>query len=347
MANWNKVNNVLSEAVLDADRLEELLAGLGVDVRWARNGRSLRGRCPVHKGRDANFEVRTGGRTLPVYWACFSNHCEKNDQLKNNLLGLVRGAISENPDRPVTLHAAQRYLEEFLARDPGRAPARPARAARPARKTLSLTRHQVRAVLRIPSAYFVGRGFDPGVLDRLDVGASDRLKRAVVPIYDDEGSTCVGYISRSVHPFCAECEWCHPADDPCVWGEPRWMFPADFPKSEYLFSYADARRSDSSFVLLVEGVPDVLRAAEAGIPAVAAFGTDISAAQTKKLVALDKKVVVAFDNDDAGSKAGTATAELLRREGLSVEVRHPPAVFKDVGEMAARDVADWLEDLAA
>jgi hypothetical protein len=191
----------------------------------------------------------------------------------------------------------------------------------------------------------VGRGFDPAILDALDVGDSARLGRAVVPVYDDGGQVYVGFVSRAVTPACGACGRHHGPAEGCTAGQPRWSFPRNFAKGEWLYNLAAARSSTSAFVLLVEGVPDVLRAAEAGVPAVACFGTDLSVAQTRKLAALRRYVLVAFDNDEAGRRTAAVLAPVLRREGLRAGVRHPPDGFKDIGEMGADDVKLWLADI--
>ena len=116
-------------------------------------------------------------------------------------------------------------------------------------------------------------------------------------------------------------------------------FEKGFPKGDYLFNYAAAK--SAPVVLLVEGVGDVLRAAEAGVVAVCGFGTDISVFQTVKLSCL-KRVLVAFDNDEPGQKAAHDLVPRLRRDGVHAEVRHPPAAFKDVAEMPVVAVREWL-----
>jgi hypothetical protein len=343
MVNWNRVNNELSEAVLRTGRLEGLLAELGSDVCGDPGGAVFRGPCPVHKGDGKNFEVRTDGHTLPINWRCFSHGCHRRKKIKENLLGLVRGALPGDPDRPVPLPQAQRFVEDFLTRAGASTDVAVTRPVPlPRRKALALTREQVRTRLLVPSPYFLARGFRADVLDALDVGESARLGRAVVPVYDDLGSTCVGAVSRSVHPTCTRCGRCHRSGEGCGDGEDRWRFLPGFARGEWLYNSAAARRSPSPYVLLVEGVPDVLRAAEAGVPAVAGFGTGVTVTHRLKLAALGKEVVVAFDNDERGRTAAAEVTKLLRREGVKAVVRHPPAGVKDVGEMAAADVAEWL-----
>src|SRR5262249_25799892 len=153
-----------------------LLIELECDCNGKVGDRSFRCRCPVHGGDGFNCEIRGDGQTLPIYWSCFSQQCHKNPKLKRNLLGLVRGAISGNPDRPASLNEAQKFVVDFLARYQG--PSKPS-APRPIRErtpprqpTLQLTRSQVRGRLRIPSPYFLSRGFSPAILDEFDVGES-------------------------------------------------------------------------------------------------------------------------------------------------------------------------------
>lgn len=339
--NWNKLNNDLSTAVLDSGRFEELLSELGCNLKGFPGGMVFRGPCPVHGGDGNNFEVRAGGDIIPIYWACFSRRCQKSDKLKNNLLGLVRGALTGDPDRPATMAKAVAFVEDFLARGGDCPTAVRQPSMRPTRTMLSLTREQVRHRLLLPSPFFVRRGFSPAILDRFDIGESRKYGCPVAPIYDDLGETCIGVISRSTKPTCVVCSDCHDPTDSCRQGELKWKFPGGFRKGEYLYNLA-AVQPAAPFVLLVEGVPDVLRATEAEVPAVAAFGVDLSVAQVAKLKALSRKVVVAFDNDATGTRAAASIATLLRREGVSATVRHPPAGYKDVGEMPAAEVTRWL-----
>jgi hypothetical protein len=345
--NWNAENNALSEALLATGRLDEFLTELGCDdLEGGKGGDKFRGPCPVHQGDKKNFEVTTGGHTLPIRWACYSNHCHRRPGLVNNLLGLVRGTLSGDPDRPANLAAAHRFVKDFLAQGGNYPTPGATRVTRSLnRKPPSWSRQQVRHQLTIPSPYFIQRGFDPGVLDRLDIGDSAKLNRATMPIYDNEGLACVGSISRSFQPTCIDCKQCHSLADGCAAGEPRWRVSKNCYKSDYLYNFAAARASSSPFVLLVEGVPDVLRATEAGVPAVACFGTELSVPQQMLFDFMKKKVVIAMDNDDAGREAAKCIADQLKW-GWPLLVMHPPSCFKDVGEMAATDITAWLSDFA-
>lgn len=333
MPNWNKLNNDISQALLDTDRLEELLVTLGCQVKAGRDWNCFHGPCPVHGGDGDKFVVRPG-RDIPIFWACRSRKCHNHGALKPTLLGLVRALLGKDRDHPEELPETLQFLEDFLARGAGRAPVGCApRWRTPVPDSLSLTREQVRQRLEIPSRYFLGRGFSPAVLDRFDIGESPRLGRAVAPIYDDSGLTCVGCISRSVHPVCGH-------------GEPRWMFSKGLHKGDYLYNFAAAKQSNAPFVLLVEGVPDVLRAAEAGLSAVTGFGNALSEPQKTKFALLNKQVVVAFDNDAPGRTGAKEVAHELQRIARTL-IHHPPDGYKDVGEMSTEAVTRWFADLQA
>src|SRR5262249_12721991 len=145
-------------------------------------------------------------------------------------------------------------------------------------------REVVRQRLVIPSPYFVERGFRDTILAQYDVGQSAKFGKDIVPLYDESGDTCVGFMA-----------WSESRD-----GEPQWTLPTNFPKASYLYAYHAALRSQSKSVLLVESPCDVWRAEEAGCLAVASLGADLSSVQAAMLVALTKEVLVAFDNDEDG-----------------------------------------------
>jgi hypothetical protein len=293
--------------------------------------------------------VYEDGHTLPIYWECYSQGCHRT--LKPSLLGLVRGALAGDPDNPATLDSACGFIRDFLRKNgkaerprpsSGRAPA--SAPPSPATSALGWPRTKVRSRLLLPSPYFHLRGFEARVLDRLDVGDSLKLGRAVAPVYDDDRRLCVGFVSRSVKPACPTCRLHHLPDVGCGSGEPRWKFQEGFRKGDWLYNYGAARCHPFPAVLLVEGVPDVLRAEEAKVAAVAPFGVDLSSTQIRKLAAVRRQVLVAFDNDDAGRRAAPLVVERLRAEGVSARVYHPPRLFKDVGDMPAGATARWAKD---
>jgi hypothetical protein len=285
------------------------------------------------------MEVRADGYTLPIRWACYSHRC--HELYKGTVLGLVRGALSYEHNKKVTLAAAEDYLKTFLGHTPAAVQRQQVRHLPPP-KWHAWPREEVRRHLVIPSPYFVSRGFWPEVLDEFDVGHSARLGRTVVPLYDETGELAVGYLARSEKPLCENCEKCHHPGEGCRYGQARWMASQDFPKSLYLYNYAAAVRTELDFVVLVEGVGDVLKVAEAGYVAVAVLGSTLSAAQVELLAKLNKTVLIAFDNDESGQEGTDRAYDCLSLREVHCFPCEPPEQYKDIGEMPTEEVDLWL-----
>jgi 5S rRNA maturation endonuclease (ribonuclease M5) len=213
----------------------------------------------------------------------------------------------------------------------------------PMAKLLALSREKVRQSLVIPSPYFVTQGFSPVVLNAFDVGHSAKRRRSIVPLYDDRGEVCIGYLARSEKPYCPKCKKCHEPRSACRYGQRRWSISENFPKSTYLFNYHNVLRSPSPNVLLVEGPGDAFKAIEAGLTVVALLGNELTEEQANKLVALGKEVIITLDNDEAGRRQTWVVYQCLRERGLRTRIWHPPEKYKDVGEMSVEEVAAWME----
>ena len=342
---WNAYNNRASIAILQADRLDDLLSGrLGCNLKLQHGGSIFRGPCPVHGGDHHNFQLRTDGDTLPIYWKCYSHNCQHI--YKPSLLGLVRGILSFQKGKKVPLREAVRYLDDFLktlsvgGQPPAQKPSVPALKPKPP----AWTREQVRKRLLIPSPYFIARGFSPALLDQMDVGHSRKLGRSVVPLYDELGKTCLGYAARWEGPGCPDCGLCHAEWEVCGRYDERWRLSTDFPKWAYLYNYGPARRSCSPFVLLVEGACDVWRCAEVGVPAIACLGGELTGSQAEKVAVLSRKVFIAFDNDEPGKEGNRRALSELSKKGVDARPLTVPARFKDVAEMPTAEVAVWLRE---
>jgi DNA primase len=150
------------------------------------------------------------------------------------------------------------------------------------------------------------------------------LGRTVFPVY--EGVLCVGVVSRSEKPA----------------GEVRWKVQDGFPVGQFLYDYDAAYIDSRPFVVLVEGPTDLLRVVEAGYPVVASFSANLTAEQAVKLKAMRKKVLVCYDNDNAGRRGGALAVSLLAKNRVDAELRPPPPEYHDVGDMTADAIRRWL-----
>ena len=68
--------------------------------------------------------------------------------------------------------------------------------------------------------------------------------------------------------------------------------------------------------------------------------------QAEKLAALEKRLVIAFDNDGPGEAGGRAAYAALRKLTEKVEFARVPERCHDIGEMFADEVAQWVQSFA-
>jgi DNA primase len=173
-------------------------------------------------------------------------------------------------------------------------------------------------------------------------GHYDRFRnRAVFPISNESGKV-VAFGARSL-------------DD----SEPKYLNSPETPvyqKSRTLYglSWAKEASRKQGRLVLVEGYLDVARALEGGSPeAVATCGTALTASHARLLRRFAEKVLVNFDQDEAGQKAARKSLDILAGEGLSVHVvtlpqgHDPDSFVKAEGGNAYRERLDaalpWLE----
>lgn len=139
-------------------------------------------------------------------------------------------------------------------------------------------------------------------------GFYDRFRnRLMIPIHSETGAL-VGFGGRSLDG-----------------GEPKYLNSPEsevFNKSRLLYNLhrsRDAmRRMDRA--ILVEGYFDAIAIDHAGVPGVvASMGTSLTAGQASLLRRFTRKIVLAYDGDDAGRNATLRAAPILLSAGLHVE----------------------------
>ncbi len=193
---------------------------------------------------------------------------------------------------------------------------------------------------RFPIAAIVKAGL---VLEKQGGGGHyDRFRnRAVFPIANESGKV-VAFGARSLDG-----------------SEPKYLNSPETPiyqKSRTLYGLAwakEASRKENRLVLM-EGYLDVARALEGGTgEAVATCGTALTPAHARLIRRFAEKVVVNFDQDEAGQKAALKSLDLLAGEGLAVSVvtlpagHDPDSFVKAEGGKAYRDRLEaalpWME----
>lgn len=341
------------------DRLEVVLAALGVELRQA--GRSWSGPCPVHDGDNPHGVRLYPDGDAPGYWMCFTRGCER--KYHPTMLGFVRGVLDRRPGG-CTFRQAVDWACALLGTTLDAVEYDPADAERCRFVRQSLgrvgegltpgpTRAVVRARLLIPSPYFVGRGYPPGLLDRYDVGdcldpTKPFARRAVVPVYDEDGETAVGFTARAHDPPCDACGG-HHRPGPCPGRPPpKWVHTDGLPRAHYFYNWWAARRriDETGVAVLCEGPGDVLRCVEAGVEnAVGMFGNRLADGQQALLEQTAATTVVCVPDAGAAGAEGVEDIGRRLRRLYRVVLKPLPPGRADLGEMRADEVRELLAPL--
>ena len=310
-------------------------------VSLKKMGTSWKGLCPFHQEKTPSFNVRTE----PPLFHCFG--CGAGGDVFKFVMLHERVAFPEAielvarrfgvpvPERSSEMGPDRKEREEMLA------------------LLDAAAQHFTRNLWSGPGArareYLLGRGFEKETLERIRAGAApdswtdllDTLrKRFPLPALltaglvlekQGGGSHYDRFRNRAVFPILNE------AGKVVAFGarsldgsEPKYLNSPETPvyqKSRTLYGLSlakDAIRREGH-ALLMEGYLDVARALQAGIgQAVATCGTALTQAHARLLRRFGDRVVVNFDQDDAGQKATRKSLEILVREGVQVSVVELP-----------------------
>lgn len=123
-----------------------------------------------------------------------------------------------------------------------------------------------------------------------------------------------------------------------------------YDKSKTLYGIHLAKKSiiQQGFCYLVEGNVDVIALHKAGIEnVVASSGTSLTAEQVKMIHRFTDKVIVLYDGDAAGIKAGIRAIDMLLEEGLEVKIvllpdGEDPDSF--VNQYSTEEVKEYLQN---
>ena len=106
--------------------------------------------------------------------------------------------------------------------------------------------------------------------------------------------------------------------------KPKYLNSSDTPvfkKSRNLFALNFARKASAESLILCEGYMDVIAVNMAGFPnAVATLGTALTTEQARIMAKYTKKVILAYDSDDAGVNAAKRAIPMLTEVGLEVKM---------------------------
>lgn len=185
-----------------------------------------------------------------------------------------------------------------------------------------------------------GRGLDEETVESFDLGFDPMEECVTIPIRNPSGYL-LGVTRRYLDPK----------------ADLRYRDPKGFVKSRSLFASWFALSTDSPTLVLTEGPLDAIKVWQAGHPAVALFGSNLSEHQILMLRQMGTlKVVLFFDNDRAGRKVvrqvlGYETIDGvetyiperdLRRFFIVQCVRYGSSLAKDPGAMSDQQINDMI-----
>lgn len=132
--------------------------------------------------------------------------------------------------------------------------------------------------------------------------------------------------------------------------EPKYLNSPDtvlFNKGEILYGFDKAREEirKKNYTVLVEGQLDLVLSHQAGVKnTVASSGTAFTQAHLEKLKKISTRIILAFDNDDAGLKASYRSTALAYSLGLEVKIAQIKG-GKDPADLVKEDPELWKSAL--
>jgi DNA primase len=298
----------------------------------------LVGSCPVHNGDNPsawNINIEEDSRHYGL-WFCNTKQCHKHKG--HDIVSLVNLLLDKKLNKKHTFVETIKFLESFTKGVKAKAFKYEkdsyldllSKQKRP--EKTKFTKADVRKRLKIPSQFYINRGFKPETLDEFDIGlcldpSSSFYNRVVFPIYDDDDKYLVGCVGRTVTN-----------------SESKWINKKGFNKSNHLYNYGKSLPfiEKSGSIIIVEGQGDVLRLWESGIKnCVGIFGCHLSDSQEFMLQRTGAlNLIVIMDNDEAGKKCRQEIRERLSSFFNIIDIELQK---KDVGEMTVEEVNKFIK----
>lgn len=296
------------------------------NIEYTEDGQKIMMACPVHGGdkRTACTIYKDTGK-----WYCWTHSCHTDHQ--SNLFAFFKAVFKLNTAEAVswfTKYFGNPQIEIEYNRDIVSFIKQMEIFDKRLEKK-GISRDIVVRSLRIPSPYFLGRGFSKELLVKYDVGDchtfnKEMYNRAVVPVYDMDYQLMTGCVGRRLTE-----------DDKY----PKWKNSDDFRRSDNLYNIWFAKKAieETGTVIICEGQGDVWRLEESGIHnAVGIFGAAITDNQYFILEGLPIfNMIILTDSDEVGMKA----KETIKRQCQRLyNILTPELPKKDIGEMSIDEV---------
>lgn len=360
MFHLEKTYNNLSKEVVNqitdecCENIESLLDELG--VHYGKSYNRLYGPCPIHDGDNpAAWNLYPNGEIMRGYWVCRTHGCEK--KWKKTLVGFVHGILSKDRGN-IPWTEAINYMVNFLGyrniseiKLPNKQEIKRKKISSVSsnlsknKKTDSKTWgvEEYRKAMEMPCSYYLNRGYSKYILNKYDIGYSNRTNRSVVPVFDYEHKKIVGMLGRTSLKKCPKCGYYHAGKCPITTKEKmdssKWKNSPGFEAACFLYNLWFARKyiMEQDTIIITEGPGDIWRLEEAGVHnGVAVFGTDV----TEEQIALIESswcmnIIVCFDNDKAGKKAKEA---IKKRFEKTHRLFFPEIEANDLGDLSTEQI---------
>jgi len=194
---------------------------------------------------------------------------------------------------------------------------------------------------RVLLEYLKGRGFkekeieDSGMIKESNGKTYDRFRSRIMFPINDQSGRVIAFSGRIFSLSGIDEE-----------GVAKYLNSPEtklFKKSLTLFAYdkakLDIRRND--FAIIVEGNVDAVIAHQAGYRnTVAPLGTSLTEEQLSRVSKLTKRLVIAFDSDNAGFKASGRGAKMALSMGIDLKVANIPKGL-DPAELIKNNTLEW------
>lgn len=262
-------------------------------------GNEVRAWCPAHVDRTGKEDKRASFYFNQVRLV---GHCFSCDWKAPTLDVLVEYMTGSPADGDVVIEAKKHALTAAVTKI---AAARKIELADSPRYMEWALSHQFKSV---PAVLLEMRKITRAAADRFQVRWDPTNKCQVLPIRTPFG-TLIGWQQRQRGSV--------------------YNYPKEVQKSGTLFGL---REVESDKVALVESPLDVVRMWQAGVPAVASYGAEVSNRQIELCARNFGVVVLALDNDVPGNKAASRVRRALGNRTGVIQWDYTDATGKDPGD---------------
>lgn len=300
--------------------------------------------CPIH-GSD-NFS------SVSIYkntgqWLCFTRHCE--EKVGRNFLDFVAGYLKCDK-KTATIYCdniIEGIFPELLVNN-----SHNQISYEPTFKFKEIPREEILKHVNPMIPFYLRRGYSTEILKKYDLFICKKKRnllygRIVFPIYNNDRTSIIGFVGRTLQPQCEKCRKFHCLTKKCPESPfekiicEKWVNSKGLARNKLLFNYWWSRDyiRESGKIILVESQGDVLKIEMADIHnSVGIFGTELSPKQAELIKQSGaKQVILCMNNDEAGRIAADKIEKILGMETIKLELPE-----NDMGDMAIPDIRHFL-----